>query len=273
MKKELYNPADISYVNTIQSISKNGDTHMDRTGVGTKRLFGVTYKFDLMETFPIITCKRASFKNTIAELLWFISGSTNVNDLKNIRSQTDAWWRPFANEEGDLGPMYGRQLTNFSGQGINQLYNCVYKLKEAKDSRRILMTTYNPLEADLGALYPCHGLLTQFMVDSNNRLHMSTVQRSADVGLGLPHNWISYACLQVMFCIVCGYVPGVLTYYVNDLHIYNNHLDALYNMKPKSYSSPQLEIKDKNDIFDFEMDDFSLVNYKSGPLIKLTMAV
>lgn len=273
---KLYNPADISYVQIIQAINQYGDDHVDRTGVGTKRLFGGMFKFDLMETFPIITCKRASFKNTLAELLWFISGSTNVRDLIDIRRQAGRWWMPFVDEEGELGPMYGKQLTNFNGQGVNQLASVVAKLKEDKDSRRILMTTYNPIEADLGALYPCHGLLTQFMVDSNNRLHMSTVQRSADIGLGLPHNWISYSLLLIMFCLVCGYTPGTLTYFVNDLHIYNNHLDKLVKMTPESYSKPQLEVNDtkaNSNIFNFELDDFNLINYQSGPIIKLDMAV
>lgn len=175
---EYITPADAAYFGIIDAIDQYGDEHSDRTGVGTKRVFGAMFKFDLMESFPIITCKRASFKNTLAELLWFLSGSTNVNDLCNIRKQTDSWWRPFQlDESGDLGPMYGRQLRNYNGQGIDQIANVIKMLKEYKDSRRILMSTYNPIEVDLGALYPCHGLTTQFIVDSENRLHMSTLQR------------------------------------------------------------------------------------------------
>lgn len=277
MLKEL-TPADRAYFGIIEAIKEYGDFHKDRTGVGTKRVFGAMFKFDLMESFPIITCKRASFKNTLAELLWFISGSTNVNDLVEIKASAESWWRSFQlDESGDLGPMYGRQLTDFNGQGVNQLKRVVTQLKEEKDSRRILMSTYNPIEAPLGALYPCHGLMTQFMVDSDNRLHMSTLQRSADVGLGLPHNWISYSLLQVMLCLVCDFVPGSLTYFVNDLHIYMNHMEPLLKMDKVSYSRPQLEVNDEElegkSIFDFGMDDFQLLNYKSGPLVKLEMAV
>jgi thymidylate synthase len=173
-----FNPADEAYFNVIDTIAQYGEEHTDRTGVGTKRIFGAMFKFDLMESFPIITCKKASFRNTLAELLWFISGSTNVNDLIALHPNVEKWWRPFQlNENGDLGPMYGKQWTDFNGQGLNQFDNLIDKIKTDRNSRRLLMTTYNPLEADKGALYPCHGLLIQVMIDSNNRLHMSTTQR------------------------------------------------------------------------------------------------
>jgi thymidylate synthase len=172
------NPADEAYFNVIDAITKYGDEHNDRTGVGTKRIFGAMFKFDLMESFPIITCKKASFSNTLAELIWFISGSINVNDLVSIRKQAEPWWRPFQiNDEGDLGHMYGRQLTNFNGQGLNQLDTLIKSIKEDRNSRRLLLTTYNPIEAPEGSLFPCHGLLTQVMIGNDSRLHMSTVQR------------------------------------------------------------------------------------------------
>lgn len=175
---ENLTPADKAYFDIIDAILKYGEDHIDRTGVGTKRLFGHLVRFDLMESFPIITCKRASFKNTLGELIWIISGSTNVNDLVKIRPQAEPWWRPFQlNEEGDLGKMYGRQLTNFNGQGINQFHNVINKIKNDPTSRRILLTAYNPAEAEEGALYPCHNISCQLMVDNNNRLHMATLQR------------------------------------------------------------------------------------------------
>lgn len=272
---ENLTPADKAYFDIIDAILKHGEDHTDRTRVGTKRLFGHLVRFDLMESFPIITCKQASFKNTLAELLWFIKGSTNVNDLKIIRPQAEKWWKSFElNNRGDLGPMYGRQLTNFNGQGINQFHEVINLIKKDPNSRRILMTSYNPLEVKEGTLYPCHGLLTQLMVDSNNRLHMSTVQRSCDTLCGLQHNWISYSLLLIMFSILTDKIPGVLTYYMNDLHIYNNHIEPIKNMERKSYSNPQLEIKDDvRNIEDFTMDHFNLINYKSGPTIKLPLAV
>lgn len=271
---ENISPADCNYFEAIELIVDHGFQHTDRTGVGTVRYFGHMFKFEDSTIFPIISCKKAAFKNTAAELLWFLSGSTNVNDLANIRKPVEKWWRPFAlNDKGDLGPMYGRQLRNFNGQGIDQVKKVIYQLKEEKNSRRILMTSYNPVEAELGALYPCHGLLTQFCIDGENKLHMSTVQRSADVGLGLPHNWISYSLLQRMIAMVCGLEVGPMTYYVNDLHIYNNHIEGLLNMKQLSYSCPHVEIVKRKDIDTFIMDDFVLSDYKSGPKINLEMAV
>ncbi len=272
---EYLSCADDAFLTAIEDIHINGEEHNDRTGVGTRRVFGRMFKFNLSESkIPIISCKKAAFKNTVGELLWFLSGSTNVNDLVSIRKQVEPWWRPFANEQGDLGPMYGRQLRNFNGQGVDQVHRVIQQIKEERNSRRILMTTYNPIEAPLGSLYPCHGLLTQFMIDNEDRLHMSTIQRSADTALGLPHNWISYSVLQMMIASVCGLQAGILTYFVNDLHIYNNHLAALLiKMKRKSYSNPTLVIKPRDNIDDYTMDDFTLYDYKSGPIIKLDMAV
>lgn len=267
-----FNPADEAYFNVIDTIAKYGEEHSDRTGVGTKRIFGAMFKFDLMESFPIITCKKASFTNTLSELVWFINGGDNIN---NLPDKVKRWWEPFCiNDEGSIGPMYNRQLTNFNGQGLNQLNNLINKIKNDKTSRRLVMTTYNPLETDQGGLYVCHGCFTQLSISNDGRLHMSTTQRSADVGIGIQHNWISYALLQIMICILTGYTPGILTYFVNDLHIYNNHLDALLNMERKSYSQPQVEVDDTvKSIYDFNIDSFKLLNYKSGPLIKLPMAV
>lgn len=265
--------ADSEYCTMLEALFEYGDDHTDRTGVGTKRIFGWMSRFNLDREFPMITCKRAAFKNTVAELLWFLSGSTNVNDLAEIRKPVESWWRPFAKEDGDLGPMYGRQLRNYNGQAVDQVARVITKIKEERDSRRILMTTYNPIEADLGALYPCHGLLTQFMIDSGDRLHMSTLQRSADIGLGLPHNWISYSLLQIMIAQVCNLELGDLVYQVNDLHIYTDHIDPLMNMKQQSYSDPKAIVTGWKHIDLYTMHDFSLANYEAGPKVNLKMAV
>lgn len=271
---ENLTPADKAYFDIIDAILTYGEDHTDRTGVGTKRLFGHLVRFDLMESFPIITCKQASFKNTLRELLWFISGSNNVDNLKSYGGTAYKWWQDFAQEDRTIGPMYGTQLTNFNNQGINQLKKVIDTVKKDPNSRRILLTTYNPAQADSGSLYVCHGLTTQLMVDNNNRLHMATLQRSCDVGCGLQHNWISYSLLLIMFSILTDKIPGVLTYYMNDMHIYNNHIEPLKNMERKSYSNPQLEIKDDTkNIEDFSMDHFNLINYKSGPIIKLPLAI
>ena len=266
-------PADSNYFKAIDLVKEHGTIHKDRTEVGTRRYFGAMFKFDDPTEFPMITCKPAAFKNTIAELLWFLSGSTNVNDLVAIYPPVEKWWRPFANEKGDLGPMYGRQLRNFNGQALDQVRNVIYQLHEERNSRRILMSSYNPIEASLGALYPCHGLLTQFMIDGEGNLHMSTIQRSADIGLGLPHNWISYAVLQRMIANVCNLGVGSLTYFVNDLHIYDNHSPGLYNMERKTYSEPTCKVAYKKNIDSYTMEDIKLNYYKSGPKIKLEMAL
>jgi thymidylate synthase len=269
-----FNPADEAYFNVIDTIVQYGEDHQDRTGVGTKRIFGAMFKFDLMESFPIITCKQASFKNTLAELLWFINGDDNIKTLEAIRPEAVKWWSPWARQHGEIGPMYNTQLTNFNKQDWNQLDVLIERIKTDKNSRRLLLTTYNPLQADDGVLYTCHGLTTQIMIGSDGRLNMSTLQRSADAMMGLQHNWISYALLQIMLCIVTGYTPGVLTYFVNDLHIYNNHLEPIKNMKRESFSRPQVEVNDTiKSIYDFNMDSFKLINYKSGGVIKLPIAV
>ena len=155
---------------------------------------------------------------------------------------------------------------------VNQIKQLITNIRTNPDSRRLLLTTYNPLEAPLGGLFPCHGVITQFCV-SNGKLHMSTTQRSADLGLGLCHNWMSYAMLQAIVAQQCNLEPGIMTYYVNDLHIYNNHLEPLMNMKRKTYSVPSLRISDKNDIDSYSMEDFDLIDYKAGPKINLEMAI
>jgi len=267
-------PADQAYFDIIDAILTYGEDHNDRTGVGTKRIFGHMVKFNLMQSFPLITCKHASFKNTLRELLWFISGSNSIADLKSYGGSAYKWWQDFAQNDGTIGPMYGTQLTDFNHQGINQLHNVIHTIKTSPFSRRILLTTYNPSHADLGSLYVCHGLTTQLIVDNNNVLHMSTLQRSNDVGCGLQHNWVSYSLLLIMLSILTNKIPGTLTYYMNDLHIYNNHIEPLKSMERKSYSNPQVEIIDiVNNIQDFTLDHFKLINYQSGPIIKLPLAL
>ena len=458
----ILTPADETYFNLIDKIDKYGDIHQDRTGVGTKRIFGTMMKFDLEQTFPIITCKKASFKNSIAELLWIIQ-PTGCDNINNLRKLTRKWWSPFCvDDKGWIGPMYNKQLTNYEGptnlvkvnkrikpiplihgldfihkdidvtedldkkltktwrhiidrcynpnckeykycgaQGIflsqdwhtlsnflrdvklipnwynkyksyadgnfsqwqldkdyyasncysketcvwlsisdnntyrdarpftrsdgklyiskvkaaldldsqyptqisrvlnqkrnsykgygfkyldttslyryqlpiNQIHKLIQDLKNNPYSRRHIITTYNPIQAPEGGLYTCHGNISQFMIDNKNRLHLSTTQRSMDTALGCPHNWISYAVLQTIIANICDLTPGILTYFVNDAHIYLNHLEALKNMDRCSYSHPTLKINKKDDINLYTIDDFELKDYRSGPLLKLKMAI
>ena len=264
---------DSEYFRAIDLVLNKGEFHTDRTGVGTKRYFGAMFKFNLEKEFPIITCKPAAFKNVLREMLWFISGDVSIQGLKDLGGTVYKWWEPFAQEDGTIGPMYSRQMRNFNGNNVDQLQNVIDTIKTNPNSRRILLTSYNPIEAPLGSLYPCHMLLNQFMVTQEGKLNMSTIQRSMDLALGCPHNWIEHALLQHMIANVCGLKVGTMTYFVNDLHLYINHIDKIKDMKRVSYSNPIVSINKKDNIDNYNLEDFTLTNYKAGPVIKLPMAV
>lgn len=269
----MLNQTDQIYFDMISKIVKQGTDHYDRTGTGTKRLFGEMFKFDLSKEFPAITCKPAPFKNTVRELLWFLKGDNNISKLKELGGTTYKWWEPFSQKDGTIGPMYNTQLTNFNNSSLNQIEYVINTIKNDPNSRRIVMTTYNPIQAPLGSLYVCHGVWSQFMVDNDNRLHMNTMSRSMDWGIGAPSNFVLYGLLQHMIANICNLKVGVLTYFVNDVHIYNNHMLPLLDMKQISYCTPQVKINRKVDnIFDYTLEDFKLL-YNSGPKIKLPMSV
>ena len=172
------NNTDFQYLKALDALLRKGIHHDDRTAVGTKRLFVYHFEFDLMNEFPIITCKKASFKNTIAELLWFLSGSTMLNDLSNIKKSAESWWRDFIDDTGSIGPLYGRQLIDYAGSGFNQIDYVINEIKTNPGSRRIIMSTFNANEqydsmVGKGTLYPCHGLYTHFCPNEKTKTSSS----------------------------------------------------------------------------------------------------
>lgn len=280
------NNTDRQYIDLVDTILKGGTPHNDRTGVGTLRVWGYFMRFNLQQGFPLITVKKASWKNTYAELLWFLSASTNVNDLVSIHPPAEKWWRPWAKPDGSLGPMYGEQYKYFTGLdpetgdvvNIDQIATLIQAIRTDPNSRRLLLTTYSPVDAPYGALYPCHGLTTQFQVE-NGMLHCSTVQRSADVMLGVPANIASYAMLTHMIAHVCGLQAGQLCYLFNDAHIYTNHLEGAYEVVHRGeqdhtfpLSTLRINPEVKN-IDEFEIEDVWVDDYYSSPAIRLPIAV
>lgn len=278
------NNVDRQYVELVKTILRTGTIESkDRTGVGTIGIFGHSMRFNLMEGFPLLTIKRGGFKNVLAELIWFIQRryqDGRVCELEQIYSSAKKWWVDFEKEDGTIGPMYTRQLTNFNGQDLNQIKNVVISIKQNPSSRRHLLTTYNPIEAPLGALMVCHGLTTMFNV-SDGYLNCATVQRSADTMLGIPANVASYSLLTHMIAYLCNLKVGELYYTFLDSHIYLNHLDGANEIIRRAESGeadnlilPTLQINRKVDcIDDFTMDDFTLLNYNPLPSIKLPIAV
>lgn len=270
--------ADKQYSNTFIELVEKGQTHHNRTGVDTKRLFGRSFEFDL-ESLPILTNRSVAFKNTLAELLWFISGSTKLEDLHKIHPPAVKWWQDFDIGDGSIGDLYGEIYRDKNRGYFDQIRWLEHNIKSNPDSRRLLLSSYNPYLAHKnekkGGLYPCHGLTTQFSV-GNTYLSCCTYQRSADFGCGLPHNWLSYGLLVNMLARVCGLKPGILTYFVGDLHLYNNHEPIIKENMPlnTSFSHPKLTISSKPEsIIDFKLDDFKLVDYKSGSKLNLPLAV
>ena len=261
------------YETLLAHIRANGTAKTDRTGTGTVSIFGAQLRFNLSEGFPLITTKKVHLRSIIHELLWFIKGETNIAYLKeNGVSIWDEW----ANENGDLGPVYGKQWRNWpsaDGKTIDQLKQVIETLKSNPDSRRIIVSAWNVSELDQMALMPCHAFF-QFYV-ANNKLSCQLYQRSADMFLGVPFNIASYALLTMMIAQVCKLELGDFVHTFGDAHIYNNHFEQVelqLSRTPKPY--PQMQINpSKLSIDDFVYDDFKLINYDPYPAIKAPVAV
>ena len=285
---------EYQYLDLIRKIIRNGKTRHDRTGTGTISMFGAQMRFSLQDgRFPLLTTKRVFWRGLAEELLWFVRGSTNGNELakKNVHIWDANGSREFLdnrgltnNEVGDLGPVYGFQWrhfgadyktmhTDYTGQGVDQLNNVIHTIKTNPCCRRIIMSAWNPVDLPKMALPPCHSLV-QFYV-CNGELSAQLYQRSGDMGLGVPFNIASYALLTCMIAHVCDLKPGDFVHTLGDAHVYSNHLDALEEQlkrKPKAF--PKLRIKRKiTDIEDFTYDDLELTDYKPHPKIKMEMAV
>ncbi len=261
------------YLELLQKIMDTGVVKHDRTGVGTKSIFGHQMRFDLSEGFPLLTTKKVHLKSIIYELLWFISGDTNV---RRLQEHNVTIWDEWADENGELGPVYGHQWRSWpapDGRTIDQLSDVVRTIRENPDSRRMIVTAWNPGEIDRMALPPCHCLF-QFYV-AEGRLSCQLYQRSADTFLGVPFNIASYALLTMMIAQCCGLVPGEFIHTTGDTHIYLNHFDQVreqLSREPRRLPVMRLNPEVKS-VFDFRYGDFALEGYDPYPAIKAPVAV
>ena len=261
------------YLDLLKRIRTEGVIRHDRTGVGTQGVFGHQMRFDLSEGFPLLTTKKVHLKSIIYELLWFLAGDTNIKYLKDHGVSI---WDEWADENGDLGPVYGHQWRSWpapDGTTIDQISNALDLIKNNPDSRRIIVSAWNPAEISKMALPPCHCLF-QFYV-AEGELSCQLYQRSADTFLGVPFNIASYALLTMMMAQVCGLRPGDFVHTTGDTHLYLNHLDqARLQLSREPRPLPTMHINpDVKSIFDFQYEDFQLENYDPWPHIKAEVSV
>ena len=261
------------YLDLLREIRDNGVTKTDRTGVGTKSIFGHQMRFNLQDGFPLLTTKKVFLKGIIYELLWFLKGDTNIKFLTDNNVHI---WDEWADENGDLGYVYGKQWRSWEatdGRVIDQISQAVDLIKNHPDSRRILVTAWNPAEIDKMALPPCHCLFQFYVADG--KLSCQLYQRSADTFLGVPFNIASYALLTMMLAQVCGLEPGEFIHTTGDTHIYLNHLEQVNEqLSREPRPLPKMIINpDVKSIFDFKYEDFKLEGYNPYPAIKAPVAV
>lgn len=274
------------YHDALRTILEQGEGSTDRTGTGTLSYFGMQSRYPLADGFPLVTTKKLHLKSIIHELLWFLSGDTNIKYLKDNGVSI---WDEWADENGDLGPVYGYQWRNFPALeptdktqdgaplytrgSIDQIAQLVEMIKTTPDSRRLIVSAWNPADVPRMALPPCH---TMWQVRiANNKLHLQLYQRSADMFLGVPFNIASYALLQVMLAHVTGYTPGDFVHTLGDAHIYSNHMDQVelqLSRTPKPLPTVRIK-RDVSSIFDFKYEDFEFEGYDPDPLIRAPVAV
>lgn len=281
------------YHELLKHVLEHGTQKSDRTGTGTKSVFGYQMRFDLSEGFPMVTTKKLHLKSIVHELLWFLNGDTNI---KYLQENGVRIWNEWADENGDLGPIYGHQWRNWNNDEIDQIKEVVETLKTNPDSRRMLVSAWNPsvlpntkksfsenVAEGKAALPPCHAFF-QFYVsppapeggeNEKPRLSLQLYQRSADVFLGVPFNIASYALFTMMMAQVCGYQPGDFIHTFGDAHIYLNHLEQVELQLSRDFKElPTIKINPEvKDIFGFKFDDFSLENYHPHPHIKAAVAI
>ncbi len=262
-----------NYQDLLQDIMDNGTVKTDRTGVGTRSLFGYQLRFDLSEGFPLITTKRLHLKSIIHELLWFLKGDTNIAYLKENGVRI---WDEWADEDGNLGPVYGKQWRSWQGPDgkvHDQISQAIEQIRTTPDSRRIIVNAWNVAELSEMALMPCHTMFQFYIADG--KLSCQLYQRSADVFLGVPFNIASYALLTHMIAQVTGLEVGDFVHTFGDVHLYSNHIEqATEQLSRKPHALPQLRLNPEvADIFDFTFEDISIENYKFHPAIKASVAV
>lgn len=271
------------YHDLLRHVYDNGTEKQDRTGTGTKSVFGYQMRFDLSEGFPMVTTKKLHLKSIIYELLWFLKGDTNI---KYLQENGVRIWNEWADENGNLGPVYGHQWRNWNSEGIDQISEVIETLKNNPDSRRMLVTAWNPsvmpdtsvsfaenVANGKAALPPCHAFFQFYVVDG--KLSCQLYQRSADIFLGVPFNIASYALFTMMMAQVCGYEAGDFIHTFGDVHIYSNHYEQVQlqlsrELRPLPTMTINPEVKN---IFDFDFDDFTLTGYDPHPHIKGAVAI
>ncbi len=271
------------YHDLLKHVLENGSQKGDRTGTGTKSVFGYQMRFDLSEGFPMVTTKKLHLKSIIHELLWFLKGDTNIEYLKENGVRI---WNEWADENGDLGPVYGHQWRNWNSEGIDQIKEVVETLKNNPNSRRMLVSAWNPsvlpdtsvsfsenVSNGKAALPPCHAFFQFYVADG--KLSCQLYQRSADIFLGVPFNIASYALLTMMMAQVCGYEAGDFVHTFGDAHIYSNHMEQVeLQLSRDPRPLPTMKINPEvKDIFDFKFEDFILEDYDPHPGIKAKVAV
>jgi thymidylate synthase len=261
------------YLNLLQHILDKGVKKEDRTGTGTISCFGYQMRFDLNEGFPLVTTKKLHLRSIIHELLWFLKGETNIAYLKE---QGVSIWDEWADESGNLGPVYGKQWRSWggaNGETIDQVSEVINQIKKNPDSRRLIVSAWNVADLPEMALMPCHAFF-QFYV-AEGKLSCQLYQRSADVFLGVPFNIASYALLTMMVAEVCKLQLGEFIHTFGDVHIYNNHMEQVkLQLSRRPFPLPTMKLNpDVKNIFDFKYDDFTLENYEFHPAIKAPVAV
>ena len=261
------------YLDLLEHVMQNGTQKNDRTGTGTISVFGYQMRFDLSKGFPLLTTKKLHLRSIIHELLWFLMGETNI---KYLTENNISIWNEWADENGELGPVYGHQWrawTTPDNKTIDQISQIINQIKTNPDSRRIIVSAWNVADVDKMALPPCH-LLFQFYV-ADGKLSCQLYQRSADIFLGVPFNIASYALLTMMIAQVTGLKPGDFVHTLGDAHLYNNHLEQTkLQLSREPHQLPVMNINpDVKDIFSFKYEDFNLTNYDPHPHIKAAVAV
>lgn len=261
------------YLDLMRHVLEHGHKKSDRTGTGTLSVFGYQMRFNLEDGFPMVTTKKVHLKSIIHELLWFLAGDTNIKYLKDNGVSI---WDEWADENGELGPVYGYQWRSWpapDGGKVDQIANLIEMIKKTPDSRRLIVSAWNPALVDQMALPPCHSLFQFYVADG--KLSCQLYQRSADIFLGVPFNIASYALLTLMVAQVCGLKPGEFVHTLGDAHLYSNHLEQVnLQLSREAFPLPTMKLNPEvKDIFAFKFEDFTLEGYECHPAIKAPVAV
>lgn len=259
------------YLDLLQDIMDNGQDADNRTGIYARKVFGRQMRFDLSKGFPLVTTKKTYLRAIIHELIWLLSGNTNI---KYLHDNNVTIWDEWADENGDLGPVYGHQWRNFNSQGIDQIKGVIERIKKNPQDRRLIVSAWNPAQINEMALPPCHCFF-QFDVTPDGKLNCMLYQRSCDMFLGVPFNIASYSLLTMMIAQVCGLKAGEFVHTLGNAHIYSNHFDQVkLQLSRQPYPLPQMKINPAvKNIDDFKFEDFELVDYQCHPTIKGDVAV